>query len=149
MWTRPVDAAGILPLVPRRRRGERTASPPAIRSATRTVEPTMQLQDILGPDLRDNAVSCEARFAALEIGGIAADSRKVRPGDLFVAVPGTGGGGLGSLPQALGAGAVAVMAERAPDTLPEGIAFVKARNVRSALARAAARFYPRQPATIA
>jgi len=109
----------------------------------------MQLQDILGPDLRDNAVSCEARFAALEIGGIAADSRKVRSGDLFVAVPGTRAEGLGYLPQALGAGAVAVMAERAPDTLPEGIAFVKARNVRRALARAAARFYPRQPATIA
>src|SRR4051812_22676785 len=109
----------------------------------------MQLQDILGPDLREGDVTCAARFAALEIGGITADSRKVRSGDLFVAVPGTRAEGLGYLPQALGAGAVAVMAERAPDTLPEGIAFVKARNVRRALARAAARFYPRQPATIA
>jgi UDP-N-acetylmuramoyl-L-alanyl-D-glutamate--2,6-diaminopimelate ligase len=109
----------------------------------------MKLQDLLGQDLLDGDTSCAARFAALEIGGIAADSRKVRAGDLFVAVPGTKAEGLGYLPQALGAGAVAVMAERAPDTLPENIAFVQAKNVRRALARAAARFYPRQPATIA
>jgi UDP-N-acetylmuramoyl-L-alanyl-D-glutamate--2,6-diaminopimelate ligase len=40
------------------------------------------------------------------------------------------------------------MAERAP-SLPDGVAFVHVRNVREALARTAANFYPRQPATIA
>src|SRR5205085_7179539 len=49
----------------------------------------------------------------------------------------------------LTAGAVAIMAEHAPDNLPAGIAFVHADNVRRALALAAARLYPRQPATIA
>src|SRR5258708_5159001 len=109
----------------------------------------MKLQDLLGQDRLDNGAACDAHFAALEIGGITADSRKVRPGDLFVAVPGTKADGLGYLPQALAAGAVAVMAGRAPEALPASVAFVTAKNVRRALALAAARFYPRQPGTIA
>jgi UDP-N-acetylmuramoyl-L-alanyl-D-glutamate--2,6-diaminopimelate ligase len=91
----------------------------------------------------------DARFAALEIGGLISDSRKVKPGDLFVAVPGNKADGLTFVPQALAAGAAAVMAERAPDKLPDGVAFVRAENVRRALALAAARFHSRQPETIA
>src|SRR4051794_7159702 len=97
-------------------------------------------------DLLDNEATCDARFAALAIGGITADSRKVKAADLFVAVPGTKADGLGFVPQALAAGAVAIMAERKPDALPDGIAFVQTKNVRRALALAAARFYARQPA---
>ena len=58
----------------------------------------------------------DPRFAGLELAGVAADSRKVKPGDLFVAVPGTKSDGLAFVPQALAAGAVAVMAERAAGT---------------------------------
>src|SRR6185437_1458567 len=86
----------------------------------------------------------DPRFAALELGGIASDSRKVKPGDLFVAVPGTKADGLAFVPQAVANGAVAVLAERAPE-LPEGIAFVETGNVRRALALAAAAFFPGQP----
>jgi len=91
----------------------------------------------------------DARFAALEVAGLASDSRKVKRGDLFVAVPGNKADGLSFVPQALAAGAVAVMAEQNPENLPAGIAFMRARNVRRALALAAARLYPRQPKTIA
>ena len=104
----------------------------------------MRLSVIIGPD-----GELDARFAAREIGGLADDSRKVKPGYLFVAVPGTKADGLAFVPQALAAGAVAVMAERRPEDLPEGVAFASAAKVRRALARAAARFHPRQPATIA
>jgi UDP-N-acetylmuramoyl-L-alanyl-D-glutamate--2,6-diaminopimelate ligase len=99
-------------------------------------------------DLPLESARFEPRFAALELGGIAADSRKVKPGDLFVAVPGTKNDGLAFVPQALAAGAVAVMAERKAE-LPEGIAFVQVDNVRRALALGAAAFFPRQPRTIA
>ena len=88
------------------------------------------------------------QFAALELGGIAADSRKVKPGDLFVAVPGTKCDGLTFVPQALAAGAAAVMAERVP-TVPAKIAVIRVPNARRALALAAAAFFPRQPKTIA
>jgi UDP-N-acetylmuramoyl-L-alanyl-D-glutamate--2,6-diaminopimelate ligase len=90
----------------------------------------------------------DPRFAALTLGGIASDSRKVKPGDLFVAVPGTKADGLSFVTAALANGASAVMAERAP-ALPANVAFIEVDDVRRALARAAAAFFPRQPATIA
>lgn len=103
----------------------------------------MNLRDLLPP-----GAEMDVRFDALPIAGITADSRMVKPGFLFAAVPGTKADGLAFAPPALAAGAVAVMAEREP-SLPDGVAFVHVRNVREALARTAANFYPRQPATIA
>ena len=103
----------------------------------------MKLRDLLSEDAR-----CEARFDALAIAGLSADSRAVKPGFLFVAVPGTKQDGAAFIPQALAAGAVAVMAESA-SALPAGVALVQVSNVRRALALAAAKFFPRQPATIA
>jgi UDP-N-acetylmuramoyl-L-alanyl-D-glutamate--2,6-diaminopimelate ligase len=105
----------------------------------------MMLRDLLTEDAR-----FDARFGALAIDGIVADSRGVKPGYLFAAVPGTKADGLIYLPQALAAGAAAVMAERAPAVPPpDHVAMVEVANVRRALALAAARFHPRQPAVIA
>jgi UDP-N-acetylmuramoyl-L-alanyl-D-glutamate--2,6-diaminopimelate ligase len=104
----------------------------------------MKLRDLLTDDAQ-----CDARFDALAIKGISADSRTVKRGFLFAAVPGTKADGLSFVPQALHAGAKAIMAERAPDALPADVAFIKTGNVRRALALAAAKFFPRQPATIA
>ncbi len=95
----------------------------------------------------ENAV-VDPRFADVALTGIASDSRKVMPGDLFVAVPGTKADGLAFVPQALANGAAAVMAEKTPD-LPPAVGFIQVSNVRRALALSAAKFYPRQPATIA
>lgn len=50
--------------------------------------------------------------AGVEVSGITCDSRRVRPGDLFVAIPGVSVDGHDYIPQALEAGAVAVVAER-------------------------------------
>jgi UDP-N-acetylmuramoyl-L-alanyl-D-glutamate--2,6-diaminopimelate ligase len=105
----------------------------------------MMLRDLLTSDAR-----FDARFGTLPIGGISADSRAVKPGFLFAAVPGTKADGMAFVADAVAAGAVAVMAEReASGALPDGVAVVRVPNVRAALAHAAARFYPRQPATIA
>ncbi|HEY4746097.1 MAG TPA: Mur ligase domain-containing protein, partial [Steroidobacteraceae bacterium] len=93
----------------------------------------MKLRDLLTED-----AGCEARFDALAIAGLSADSRAVAPEFLFVAVPGTKADGLAFVAQAVSAGAVAVMAERAPPALPTGVAFVQVGNVRRALALAAA-----------
>ena len=103
----------------------------------------MKLRDIV-PD----PASVDARAGERDITGVAVDSRAVKPGNLFVAVPGTKADGLTFVPQALKAGAVAVMAERKP-ALPDNVTFVQVPNVRAALALAAALFYSRQPQTIA
>src|SRR6266550_1698743 len=105
----------------------------------------MKLADLLTAD----AVS-DARLAALEVGGVSADSRSIKPGDLFVAVAGAKADGLDFLPQALAAGAAAVMAERPPPRpLPASVPFIKVDDARRALAGAAAILFPRQPQVIA
>ena len=84
-----------------------------------------------------------------EVTGLAQDSRAVKPGFVFFAVPGTKTDGLGFTPQAVAAGAVAVVAASRPAGLPEHVAFIETADVRQALTQAAARLFPRQPATIA
>ena len=104
----------------------------------------MKLADLLLADAR-----LDPRFAALDIAGIAADSRKVKAGFLFFAIAGAKADGAHFAKQAVAAGAVAVAAEQRPDGLSESVAFIQVSNARRALALAAAKFFPRQPATIA
>jgi UDP-N-acetylmuramoyl-L-alanyl-D-glutamate--2,6-diaminopimelate ligase len=89
----------------------------------------------------------EAR-RSVAVAGITADSRAVKPGFVFFAVPGTLADGLAYVPQALSAGASAIVAECRPDGLDDAI-WISVPNVRRALSVAAARFYPCQPRTIA
>ena len=103
----------------------------------------MRLSDLLPPD-----ATFDPRFAALEISGVTADSRAVKPGDLFVAIPGTKADGLQYVPQALANGAVAILAARRPDSLGD-TAFAQTGNVRRALALIAARLHAGQPRVIA
>ena len=72
----------------------------------------MQLRDLLPDD-----AAYDARFAALRVGGVTMDSRKVRPGDIFVAIPGTKADGLQYVAAATAAGAAAVLAEQQPPSL--------------------------------
>jgi len=105
----------------------------------------MKLREILPAD-----ANIEARAGDIEVGGISADSRMVKRGDVFVAIAGGKSDGRNFIGPAIAAGAVAVLAERPIDTpLPNGAAFVPVGNARRALALIAARFFPRQPCTIA
>jgi UDP-N-acetylmuramoyl-L-alanyl-D-glutamate--2,6-diaminopimelate ligase len=75
----------------------------------------------------------------IEIGGIAVDSRKVRQGDLFVALRGERTDGHEFLPQAARAGAAAALVEREIPSLP--LPAVRVPSTAAALPAAAARFY--------
>jgi len=72
----------------------------------------------------------------VEIHGVVADSRRVRPGDLFVAIPGVSIDGHGFIAQAVAEGAVAVVGERPPQELldlPWGtFTYVRVPNAREA-----------------
>jgi UDP-N-acetylmuramoyl-L-alanyl-D-glutamate--2,6-diaminopimelate ligase len=105
----------------------------------------MKLRQILPADAQ-----IAARDADIDVRGVTADSRAVKPGDVFVAVAGSKTDGLHFIGPAVAAGAVAVLAERSPEApLPAGVAFVRVSNARRTLALAAAKLYPRQPQTIA
>ncbi|MGB3864916.1 MAG: UDP-N-acetylmuramoyl-L-alanyl-D-glutamate--2,6-diaminopimelate ligase, partial [Xanthobacteraceae bacterium] len=102
----------------------------------------MRLRDLFGDD-----VAMDARAGAVAVSGVAIDSRAVKPGDLFFALAGVKTDGARFVDQAIAAGAVAVAGECAMPGAAS-VPFIAVSNPRRALALAAARFYPRQPATI-
>jgi UDP-N-acetylmuramoyl-L-alanyl-D-glutamate--2,6-diaminopimelate ligase len=80
------------------------------------------------------------------ITGVTADSRKVAPGSLFVALPGSAADGRAFIPQALSQGAAAVLAPADTDAAMAPV-LVTSGDVRRAYAIAARSFYGAQPAT--
>ena len=99
---------------------------------------------------RSGGVWIEPRHADLDIGGVTADSRTVKKGDLFAAIAGGKTDGRRFVGPAIVGGAVAILAERRLDApLSDAVALVRVGNARRALALIAAKFYPRQPRTIA
>ncbi len=80
-----------------------------------------------------------------EITGVTADSRRVRPGFLFAALPGSTVDGRKFIPGAIAAGAAAVLAPDDIDNL--AVPVVHAPDLRRAYALAAAAFWGVQPAT--
>jgi UDP-N-acetylmuramoyl-L-alanyl-D-glutamate--2,6-diaminopimelate ligase len=94
----------------------------------------------------------EARGGPLEgrlVTGLTSDSRKVTQGSVFVAVPGSKADGAAFIPQAVTAGAAAVVGQAEyPSGADEAIPYVRVPDVRRSLALAAARIFPAQPSTI-
>ncbi|MGD9739174.1 MAG: UDP-N-acetylmuramoyl-L-alanyl-D-glutamate--2,6-diaminopimelate ligase [Bauldia sp.] len=97
---------------------------------------------LLGDLLRD---SIPAGAPAVEVVGITADSRAVRPGLLFAALRGAKADGAAFAAAAIAAGAAAILAPTDFALDDPGIPVVRVDDPRRALALAAARFYPRQP----
>ncbi len=102
----------------------------------------MQLHDLIGGSSNQADQS-----GAIEISGLTADSRRVAPGFLFAALPGSQVDGARFIPDAVRAGAVAVLAGRhiPPDV---AVPVIQVDNPHRVFALAAARFAGRQPATV-
>lgn len=83
--------------------------------------------------------------------GLASDSREVKPGYLFAALPGSKANGAEFVKDAVARGAVAVLGK--PDVAPTaealGVKFIADENPRLGLAKQAARFFGAQPRTVA
>ena len=92
-----------------------------------------------------------ARLSAFAVTGLTADSRAVRPGDLFAALPGARADGRAFIAEAVARGAAAVLA--AEGTIwPPGVPprpLITDADPRRRLALMAAAFHAVQPATIA
>lgn len=74
---------------------------------------------------------------------ISFDSRKVRQGHLFVAVRGTQSDGHAFIQKAIESGAVAVVCERLPEAINDGVTYVSVKNSGQALGIMASNFYGR------
>lgn len=108
----------------------------------------MQLADLIPTSGRTISGTDE-----IQISGLTADSRAVKPGYLFAALPGTRDDGAKFIHDALNRGAVAVLThagwqgEAGNDALVDhqDTPVLDCRNPRRDLAIAAARYYERQP----
>ncbi len=81
-------------------------------------------------------------FDDRDVTGLSCDSRQVRPGDCFVAVPGEREDGTRFVPEALARGAAAIVAWRRPEPVPP-VPLLLVPDARSAVARLAAAFHGR------
>jgi UDP-N-acetylmuramoyl-L-alanyl-D-glutamate--2,6-diaminopimelate ligase len=79
------------------------------------------------------------------VSGLDYDSRRVKPGDVFVAMRGESSDGNKFIDKAIAAGASAVVSDSAAENPREGIAWARVAHGRRALARLSANFY-RRPA---
>jgi UDP-N-acetylmuramoyl-L-alanyl-D-glutamate--2,6-diaminopimelate ligase len=86
-------------------------------------------------------------FASVEIAGITADSRKVKPGYLFAALQGVANDGRAYIDAAIKAGAAAVLTDDRPGDW--AVPAIRAAEPRLVLAKAAAAFFPQQPGIVA
>lgn len=91
---------------------------------------------------------CAPQGGDPDIAGLTADSRAVRPGFLFAALPGARADGGAFVADAVRNGAVAILAGAGVEVVPSGVALVRDDNPRRRLALMAARFHPGQPETM-
>ena len=109
---------------------------------------------MLRPDLAPHSLTCIAeaiqadaairdRLAGIRVSGVELDSRLVQPGDLFVALPGRTVHGAQHVPQALAAGAVAVLTDSvgAAIVADTGVDVFTVENVRAQLGLVASSVY--------
>ncbi len=101
-------------------------------------------------DLVDGSLDLTPDEAGIEITGLTADSRAVAPGMLFAALPGSKVDGARFVADALRAGAAAILAGTGAEIAANTNApILHDADPRRRLAKMAARFFGRQPATMA
>ncbi len=76
-----------------------------------------------------------------EVTGVNIDSRKVKDGNLFVAVKGTQTDGHQFIPKAIAQGATAVLCETIPEDRTEGVTFVQVESTEKSVGKVATLFY--------
>src|SRR5277367_5345410 len=77
------------------------------------------------------------------VGGLKYDSRRITPGDAFIAMRGEASDGNKFIDRAIAAGAVAIVSDSASEKPRQGVAWAQVQHGRRALARLSANFYSR------
>src|SRR5882724_213409 len=104
-----------------------------------------------GASITAGKVIASAMQAAIEYTGLACDSREVKPGYLFAALPGTNADGAAFVRDAVARGAIAILGrpEVGEQARTLGVRFIADENPRLALAQRAASFFKAQPKVVA
>lgn len=100
-------------------------------------------------ELLDRGAALPPDAAGVAITGVTADSRKVQPGFLFAALPGSKADGARYIVDAITSGAAAILiGDQAEQPVSANIPVIRSAEPRLALARIAARYYGPGPDTI-
>ena len=99
--------------------------------------------------LLSNDVEISPEHGNVWIQALTADSRAVGPGMLFAALPGVKSDGAKFIPQAIEAGAAAILTGQQPVPGDYSIPVIRVSDPRHSLALISARYYARQPRTVA
>lgn len=102
----------------------------------------MKISDLAGPEANELGAA-----VSTDVSGITSDSRKVKPGDLFVALSGTKADGSAFIADAVSRGASAIVVA-AGASVDASVPVIPVPEPRRFLALAAARFHGRQPETM-
>jgi UDP-N-acetylmuramoyl-L-alanyl-D-glutamate--2,6-diaminopimelate ligase len=108
---------------------------------TKRAGPGMNLAELF----KGQPVSCLTGGLGIEVSGLTHDSRRVRPGVVFVCLPGRHHDGRDFAAQAVARGAVAVVTEAPPPVVPASATLLVTPDARRSLALAAAAWW-RYPA---
>ncbi|MDR2029092.1 MAG: UDP-N-acetylmuramoyl-L-alanyl-D-glutamate--2,6-diaminopimelate ligase [Treponema sp.] len=103
-----------------------------------------RLSDFFTPDVAQRAGCVKKNpgfFTDPLITGLEYDSRKIKPGDLYFALPGLHVDGHDYVSDAIGRGAAAIVHQNAIPSCREGIVYIRVKNSRFAMSPISAAFY--------
>ncbi|HVZ63079.1 MAG TPA: UDP-N-acetylmuramoyl-L-alanyl-D-glutamate--2,6-diaminopimelate ligase [Lacunisphaera sp.] len=115
--------------------------PPTRTRSTRVNRQLFKMAPKLSDFFRDReTLACKGDFDR-PISGLAMDSRRVMPGNLFFALPGRRTDGNSFIDEAITRGAVAIVAERIPAATAARVTYVQVADARRALAQVSQRYF--------
>ena len=114
---------------------------PRTRRPSRIQQRIFQMAPKLSDYLPEDEILASKGDLDRPISGLALDSRRVLPGNLFFALPGRRADGASFVDEAIQRGAVAVVTEKIPAGTAARVTYVQVGDARRALARVAQRFY--------
>jgi UDP-N-acetylmuramoyl-L-alanyl-D-glutamate--2,6-diaminopimelate ligase len=111
------------------------------RSETLALNRVFKLAPKLSDYFRDGEIVAVKGEPDRPISGLAVDSRRVVPGNLFFALPGRHADGATFIDEAVSRGAVAIVVQKMPSCPPAKVTFIRVADTRKTLALVAQRYY--------
>ncbi|RXK56837.1 UDP-N-acetylmuramoyl-L-alanyl-D-glutamate--2,6-diaminopimelate ligase [Oleiharenicola lentus] len=119
----------------------RTLPKTRTRPADRITRQIFKMAPKLSDYFRDDEIRANKGDLDRPISGLAMDSRRVLPGNLFFALPGRRADGNSFIDEAIQRGAVGIVAEKIPAATAARVTYIQVNDARRALAQVSQRYF--------
>ncbi len=119
----------------------RTLPPTRTRPADRVTRQIFKMAPKLSDYFQDDEIRASKGDLDRPISGLAMDSRRVMPGNLFFALPGRRADGNSFIDEAITRGAVAIVGEKIPSVTAARVTYIQVADARRELARVSQRYF--------